>query len=1141
MKMGIATKMMLWAALAVVCVVPAMSLVAYGIARSGLEKQINSHLESVAQSRAAHVETFLQEHREAIRTAATSVLLARALRNLEADGADAASIVQGMNVRLQLFLDPGGAFYDMSLLDRHGTIVASTNPDSVGLDKSTNAYFVGGREGLFIKDAYHSTSRGRDSLAFSAPMYDRERNELLGVLVARCDLTALNAITCDRTGLGQTGETYLINKDGFMITTSRFLKDTFLKRKVDSANARACLAHMEATRRGETPPPHEHEAAVFADYRGVDVLGAHAHVPEMQWGLLAEIDADEAFRPMTTLRAGLLVSTFLLMAIALTGAWLLSRRICGPIQELRAGAERIGGGDLGHRMRIQTGDEIELLALAFDRMAASLSQSRASLERNVADRTRELAAERERLQVTLSSIGDAVIAVDMSGKVSLMNKVAETLTGYSEEESIGRPLPAVFNIVNERTRQPAPNPVARVLREGKVTGLANHTALIARDGVERAIADSAAPITDEHGETLGVVLVFRDVTQEREAQKEVRRLAMISEQAAEGILVTDLDGNITFVNDAWAAMHGYEREELIGKHPSVFYTEERADTELLPLTEKARLKGHHAAVIEHLRKDGTTFPTQMTSSVFSDEEGAPIGMVDFATDITERMRAEGALRASENRYRTLLENLPQKIFLKDNNSVYLTCNENFAADLGITPAQSVGKTDYDFFPRDLAEKYRADDKTVIESGEAIDVEEAYIKDGREMIVNTVKVPVKDESGHVTGVLGIFWDITERKRAEEALRESRARFQTLVEQAGDAIFVVDMKGRILDVNSQACESLGYAREELVQFNIADVDIEVVSHEHRERFWQQVTPGHPTTFEGTQKRKDGTTFPVEVRLAVLEPGPEKTLIGLVRDITERKAAEQQVQDYAGKLESLNAEFQRSNRDLREFTYTVSHDLQEPLRKIHTFGQFLEEDCGDDLPAEGRDHLHRMQDAAIRMRTLIRHLLDLARVGTRGGELVPVPPRQVIDAVLESMSHYTAECGAKVTVKGELPSVRADAVQLEQVFQNLLGNALKFRSPERVPQVTIEGRAEGELAVFSVADNGIGIEERFLKKVFGIFQRLHTREEYEGAGVGLALCEKIIHRHSGTIWVDSEPGKGSTFYFTLPIARGEKEGHN
>ena len=185
--------------------------------------------------------------------------------------------------------------------------------------------------------------------------------------------------------------------------------------------------------------------------------------------------------------------------------------------------------------------------------------------------------------------------------------------------------------------------------------------------------------------------------------------------------------------------------------------------------------------------------------------------------------------------------------------------------------------------------------------------------------------------------------------------------------------------------------------------------------------------------------------------------------------------------------------------------------------------------------------MQDAAVRMRTLIRHLLDLARVGTRGGELVAVAPRRVIDRVVDDMSQHIAECGAKVTVRGELPSVRADAVQLGQVFQNLLGNALKFRSPERAPQVTIEGRAEGERAAFSVADNGIGIEERFLGKVFGIFQRLHTREQYEGAGVGLALCEKIIHRHGGTIWVDSEPGKGSTFSFTLPIARGDKEGHN
>ncbi len=232
------------------------------------------------------------------------------------------------------------------------------------------------------------------------------------------------------------------------------------------------------------------------------------------------------------------------------------------------------------------------------------------------------------------------------------------------------------------------------------------------------------------------------------------------------------------------------------------------------------------------------------------------------------------------------------------------------------------------------------------------------------------------------------------------------------------------------------------------------------------------------------------------------------------------------------------ERSNRDLQEFTYTVSHDLQEPLRKIHTFGQFLVEDCGEHIPEEGRQHLRRMQEATVRMKNLIQHLLTLARVGTRGGELVPVDSRRVLDGVLDTLQEHVKESGAEVSVEGEFPTVMADAVQLGQVFQNLIGNALKFRSPERVPRVTIRADVEGDHATFSVSDNGIGIEERFLERIFGVFQRLHAREQYEGAGVGLALCEKIVRRHGGEIRVESTLGEGTTFHVTLSTAPEREE---
>jgi len=375
--------------------------------------------------------------------------------------------------------------------------------------------------------------------------------------------------------------------------------------------------------------------------------------------------------------------------------------------------------------------------------------------------------------------------------------------------------------------------------------------------------------------------------------------------------------------------------------------------------------------------------------------------------IAERKKTEENLHVSEHKYKTLVENIPQTIFLKDKNSTYISCNENYARDLNIKPYEITGKTDYDFYPKDLAEKYRGDDERIMIAGKIEYLEEKYIQKGKELWVHTEKVPIVEKtSGNITGILGIFWDITERKKAEE-----------------------------------------------------------------------------------------------------------------------------------KLKHLNAELERSNRDFQEFTYTISHDLQEPLRKITAFGEFLVEDCGENLPEKGRQHLKRMKDAAIRMRERIQHLLSISRVETQKKEIVTVDTHQIIDKVLDDLSEQIKECKAEITVDKNLPAVKADPIQLSRVFQNLISNAMKFRLPDRSPHISISGQVENKQAVFSVTDNGIGIEQQFFEKIFGVFRRLHQQEEYEGAGVGLAVCKKIIQRHGGKIWVRSEHGKGLTFIFTLTAAQKNK----
>ena len=399
--MRIRSKLMLTAVLGVLVAVSAVSFAAYRIARDGLREQIGAGLESIAQSRAAHVRTFLREHKRMVGLAATARVLRAGLRSLQASDADRATAVQGLNARLRDFLDLHECLYEVFILDHQGRVVASTDSGNIGLDRSTDAYFVGAQDGPFVKDVYHSKTTGRPSLALSAPLADRASGELLGVLVARLSLDGLNEIVTDRTGMGTTGETYLINRYGFMITPSRFRKDSFLRQKVDTGNAGQHLAHATAMRAGRLAEGLEHKTSVYSGYRGVRVLGVHDHIPEMGWGLVAEMDTREAFAPIARLRTAIVLFAGLSSAVALAAAYFLARRISRPIHELHVGSVRIGNGDLGHRVHISTGDEIEQLADEFNRMAEKLSASRALLEGKVAERTAHLEreiAERKRAE-----------------------------------------------------------------------------------------------------------------------------------------------------------------------------------------------------------------------------------------------------------------------------------------------------------------------------------------------------------------------------------------------------------------------------------------------------------------------------------------------------------------------------------------------------------------------------------------------------------------------------------------------------------------------------------------------------------------------------------------------------------------------
>ncbi len=397
------------------------------------------------------------------------------------------------------------------------------------------------------------------------------------------------------------------------------------------------------------------------------------------------------------------------------------------------------------------------------------------------------------------------------------------------------------------------------------------------------------------------------------------------------------------------------------------------------------------------------------------------------------------------------------------------------------------------------------------------------------------------------------DAGEQVKLEEALAESQARKHAILESALDPIITIDHQGVITEFNRAAESTFGHARDKVLGTQPSEVLFPAsASAGQQNRIDRYLDSGEGSMLgrriEVTAVRSGGETFPAEMAMTISHEQGAPVLTFFVRDISLRKKAEDEQARYSAELE-------RSNRELEQFAYVASHDLQEPLRKIRTFSDRLEMKSGELLNETGRECVQRMQSAATRMQVLIEGLLTLSRVTTRGQSFTQVDLAQVAEEVVSDLEVQIARAGGRVEV-GRLPTIQADALQIRQLLQNLIGNALKFHPADRPPAVRIWGRliddenaphtgrqAAGPNCHILVQDNGIGFDEKHLDRVFGVFQRLHPRDVYEGTGIGLAICRKIAERHGGSITARSNPDpnssdQGTTFEVILPAIQPQKE---
>ncbi|NNJ10200.1 PAS domain S-box protein [Chloroflexales bacterium ZM16-3] len=501
--------------------------------------------------------------------------------------------------------------------------------------------------------------------------------------------------------------------------------------------------------------------------------------------------------------------------------------------------------------------------------------------------------------------------------------------------------------------------------------------------------------------------------------------------------------------------------------------------------------------------------------------GAIAGFRGIDRDITERRQVADALHRSRQMLQVVLDSIPQRVFWKDSALRYFGCNAPFAADVGLLDAaQIVGKIDSDLAWRNgIQWDGGADQQVIALATPRLNVEEQRMGDGGTLCwLRTSRVPLRDQVGDVVGLLGVYDDITAQKLSE-------IEFQTVLSTSADGFWINDAEARFEFVNEAYCQMTGYSREELLG-GMRVADIEALDNEQMiaARLRSLMAVGHDR-FESRHRRKDGSSFDVEISVNYL-PQPRPRFFLFARDITERKRI-------AEELQMRTENLARSNAELEQFAYVASHDLQEPLRMVSSYTQLLARRYRGKLDSDADEFIGYAVDGATRMQKLINDLLAYSRVGTRGKPFTSVDCQAILDQTLANLALAIEESGAVVT-HSELPTLLGDATQLSQLFQNLIGNALKFRGADSPLIHVAAERRDGEWH-FSVHDNGIGIESAYFERIFVIFQRLHTRDEYPGTGIGLAICKKIVSRHGGQIWIESNPGEGTTFFFTLAADRG------
>ena len=614
------------------------------------------------------------------------------------------------------------------------------------------------------------------------------------------------------------------------------------------------------------------------------------------------------------------------------------------------------------------------------------------------------------------------------------------------------------------------------------------------------------------------------------------------------LIMLDADGLIKSCNKATYAITGYSSDEIHGQPFSMLYTDE----------DKTRKRGEHelsetlkagkfSSESWKLKKDGSRYWAAMSLSPVYLAENEHVGYAVVIKDTTKRKLAELEVRQKEERYRLMVEGVRDYgIFMLDGTGHIVTWNDGAHRIKGYQASEIIGRHFSTFYIREDIEdgKPERELKIALKTGKYEEEGWRVRKNGSLFWANIVITALYNQHNEFIGFSKVTRDLSERRQEEELLRQSEERYRLLVGQVKDyGIFMLDEKGRIISWNEGAKRIKGYSTEEILgkYFSIFYPEEDKINDRPSQELKVAREQGKYEE-EGWRIRKDGSKFWANVVITAIfnEKGAFLGYAKVTRDLTERKEAEEALKEsresyrvIANQLKETNKSLAHANKELEEFTSVASHDLQEPVRTVKSFLALIDKKlsgphCNTE---ELRPFIQKAINATNRMRELILNLLQFAQLSQADIAYEEINVSEMIGEVLQNLKSKIDATEATITVDVETEKVKGDRIQLMQLVQNLVANALKFVRDKK-PEIKIQCYHEPEDALFSVSDNGIGIAKESQYRIFDIFRREHTAKDYPGTGIGLSICKKIVDRHKGKIWFESEPGKGTTFYFTLKL---------